>query len=242
MGADDPLVLLNGYAATKDDWDPGFLEALGEFASVVRPELPVAGTVEEMAAGVLEAMDGEGVAAAPVVGWSMGGFVAQALAARSPDRVEALVLISTDGGGPGAVRSPEEVWSRLTDHGGTPREQATRLIGLLFPPALAPGIDAQFGEVVAEARAKLSEETLAAQEAAMDRWHAEPSAARAAVIECPVLVAAGSEDAVIPPANLELLAAAFPGAWTARFAGGGHAFMAQEPKRLAALIGAFLGR
>jgi hypothetical protein len=63
-----------------------------------------------------------------------------------------------------------EAWARLTDHSGTPREQATRLISLLFPPELAEEIDRQFGAIVAEARAGLSPAALAAQETAMEAW------------------------------------------------------------------------
>jgi pimeloyl-ACP methyl ester carboxylesterase len=87
-----------------------------------------------------------------VVGWSMGGYVAQRLARRAPGRVVALGLISTDPGGPAAVPARPETWAALVDHSGTPREQASRLISLLFPPAVAAEIDRQFGEVVAAAR------------------------------------------------------------------------------------------
>lgn len=45
---------------------------------------------------------------------------------------------------------------------------------------------------------------------------------------------------VIPAANVEPLAARWPGARVERFPGGGHAFMAQEPARLAGLIAQFL--
>jgi pimeloyl-ACP methyl ester carboxylesterase len=55
-----------------------------------------------------------------------------------------------------------------------------------------------------------------------------------------VLVAHGAEDLVIPPANADALAARWPGARVERFAGGGHAFMAQEPRRLAELIAGFV--
>jgi pimeloyl-ACP methyl ester carboxylesterase len=55
----------------------------------------------------------------------------------------------------------------------------------------------------------------------------------------PVLAAAGELDEVIPAGNSATLAAG-PGDWHARFAGCGHAFMAQEPRRVAALIHAFL--
>jgi pimeloyl-ACP methyl ester carboxylesterase len=251
LGAGPSLVLINGYAASKDDWDPGFLDALGRTSTVVCPDnrgigaSPPAGgdlSVAAMAADVLALMDTRGIDATDVAGWSMGGFVAQALAAAAPERVRRLVLLSTDPGGPDAVPAQPEVWKALVDQSGTPREQATRLLGLLFPAGLAASIDAQFGEVVATARASLLPGTLAAQESAMTRWHAEPAAERLRAITAPALIAAGTDDRVIPPANAQLLAGALPGSRLVRFDGGGHAFMAQEPERLAALISDWLGR
>jgi pimeloyl-ACP methyl ester carboxylesterase len=195
-----------------------------------------------MAADVLALMDARGIDVADVAGWSMGGFVAQTLAATSPERVRRLVLLSTDAGGPGAVAAQLDVWKALVDQSGTPREQATRMLGLLFPVGLAASIDAQFGEVVATARASLLPGTLAAQESAMTRWHAEPATERLQAITAPVLIAAGTDDQVIPPGNAELLADALPGSRLVLFGGGGHAFMAQEPKRLAGLISEWLQR
>jgi len=54
------------------------------------------------------------------------------------------------------------------------------------------------------------------------------------------LVAAGTEDIVIPPSNALALVNAIPGAWLAQFSGGGHAFMAQYPRQVADLINEFL--
>ena len=251
LGAGPPLILINGYAASKDDWDPGFLEGLARTSTLVCPDnrgigtSPPAGgdlSVAAMAADVVALMDARGIEVADVIGWSMGGFVAQTLAAAAPERVRRLVLLSTDPGGPGAVAAQLDVWKALVDQSGTPREQATRLLGLLFPVGLAARIDAEFGEVVATARASLLPGTLAAQESAMTRWHAEPADERLRKIAMPVLIAAGTEDQVIPPANAQLLADALPGSRLALFDGGGHAFMAQEPKRLAGLITAWLER
>ena len=73
----------------------------------------------------------------------------------------------------------------------------------------------------------------------MDAWHARPSSVCGEIAQ-PTLVAAGSEDRVIPAENADRLAAAIEGSRLARFAGGGHAFMAQEPRRVADLIGAFV--
>jgi pimeloyl-ACP methyl ester carboxylesterase len=102
-------------------------------------------------------------------------------------------------------------------------------------------VDAEFGDVVAEARAGLSHHTLNAQEAAIDAWHAEPAARRLSRIAAPVLAAAGTEDVVIPFANVEILARGLPGSRSEGFAGCAHAFMAQEPVGVAELINTWLG-
>ena len=47
-------------------------------------------------------------------------------------------------GGVAAPPAEPGVWARLTDHSGSPREQASRLIALLFPPTLAPEIARHF--------------------------------------------------------------------------------------------------
>lgn len=247
-----PLLLINGYAATAADWDPTFIAALKRSFELILPdnhgvgaallgELDIPLTIEAMAADLEAMLDAREIEKLPIVGWSMGGFIAQALAARSPQRAEALVLLSTDPGGPDAVLADPAVWAQLTDNSGTPREQATRLISLLFPPLVAAEIDRQFGDAVAAARAEFSSADLAAQVGAMKIWHATKQP-RPATSAPPVLIACGSEDIVIPPANSDRLAARWPGCRVECFEGGGHAFMAQEPKRLADLITSFLLR
>lgn len=245
-----PLLLINGYAATAADWDPTFIAALERSFELICPDNRGVGaaplgelngplTIEAMAADLEAVLDAREIERLPVVGWSMGGFIAQALAARSPQRVDALVLLSTDPGGADAVLAEPAVWTQLTDTSGTPREQATRLISLLFPPAVAAEIDRQFGDAVAAARAELSPVALAAQASAMGAWHATERPLPPAPTS-PVLIAHGSEDIVIPPENSDRLAARRPNSRVERFAGCGHAFMAQQPERLADLISSFL--
>lgn len=245
-GEGPPLLLVNGYAATGADWDPSFAAGLATSFEVICPDNPGVGasplgpgamTVDSIA-GELEALlDARGIERLPVVGWSMGGFVAQRLALRAPARVSALALLATDPGGGAAVPAEPAVWARLTDRSGTPREQATRLISLLFPPPLAEQVDAQFGEVVAAARAQLSPAALRAQEEAMEAWHDADQDEPAG--EVPVLVVHGEEDVVIPAANAGAVASRW-GAEVELVAGGGHAFMAQEPERIAALLRDFV--
>jgi pimeloyl-ACP methyl ester carboxylesterase len=248
FGDGPPLLLLNGYAASSADWDPTFTAALARSFSLVCPDNrgmgaselgdPAALSIDAMADDCERLLDALGLERATVVGWSMGSYIAQRLATRATQRVASLALLASSPPGPDAVPSEPGVWERLTDHSGTPREQATRLLALLFPPEVARAIDAQFGDVVAEARAQLSTEALDAQERALLQWHAEPQPPPGADAP-PVLVICGSEDVVIPPQNGALLAARWAGARVEEVAGGGHAFMAQEPERVAALIADF---
>ncbi len=246
VGSGPPLLLVNGYAATGADWDPGFLAALAESYEVICPDNCGAGesdprpdplTVDALAEDLRAVLAARGVEACPVVGWSMGGFAAQRLAETSPQAVSALGLLSTDPGGAASVAADPTDWARLTDHSGSPREQASRLISLLFPPLQAEQVDREFGELVAAARADLSPALLAAQVGAMEAWHREE---RPPLAEPrPTLVLHGREDRVIPAANAEPLAARWGGAEREVLAGCGHALMAQGPAGVASRLREF---
>ena len=248
-GVGPPVLLVNGYSGTSSDWDPTFLAVLGTSRTVVSPDhqgmdASTPGdlstvTIESMADDLVSVLDCFGFDQVPVVGWSMGGMVAQSLAFRHPDRVSALALLGTDGGGPDAVTADPGVWARLIDHSGSPRQQATRMLSVLFPAGVAVEIDRQFGELVAEARAALAPLVLTAQERAIDGWHATVSGLPPTPVP-PVLVATGAQDIVIPPANTDLLAAQWDATVVESYTGCGHAVMAQEPERLGGLINQFL--
>jgi pimeloyl-ACP methyl ester carboxylesterase len=250
LGAGPPLMLITGYSGAAADWDPQFLSALGRSFEVLCPDNRGIGdsqlgdlveplTIDAMAADIEALLDALEIDRLPVAGWSMGGFVAQALAIRAPQRVEALVLLATNPGGAAAVQSDPAAIARLVDHSGTPREQASRLLALVFPPDVSAEMDQRLGDVVAAARAELSPAALAAQQAALSAWGAanppDPPADAP-----PVLAVCGSEDIVIPPQNADRIAARWPNCRVECFEGGGHAFMAQGPERLAALIVSFL--
>ncbi len=252
VGQGPPLLLVNGYAATGADWDPRFLGLLAETREVICPDNRGLGgselgdaelTIDGMASDLEALLDTRALECAPVVAWSMGGFVAQRLARRAPGRVTALALMATDPGGPESELAAPQTWAALTDRSGTAREQASRLIPLLFPPALAPGVDRDFGDLVAAGRAAMSPAALAAQEGAMAAWHRDGGAETAGTSseQLPTLVVHGVEDAVIPVANAGLLAGRWPEARVELVPGAAHAVMAQEPERVATAIAQLLG-
>ena len=249
IGNGRPLVALNGFAATSSDWDPSFIDVLASSNELILVDNRGIGCstdngrpfdIDQLAddtARVIEILD---VERPSVLGWSMGGFIAQRLALQYPNRINKLILLSTDPGGANADLASADVWSKLIDMSGTPHEQARRLLSLLFPRAVAESIYREFGDIVAAARAQLSIDLVNRQVAAMDAWHRAGIENRVREISVPVLIATGTADIVIPPSNALRLVNAIPGAWLAQFDGGGHAFMAQYPRPLADLINSFL--
>ena len=249
IGKGRPLVVLNGFGATSADWDPSFIDRLTSSNELMLlNNRGIGGSTDDgrpfdiakLAADAAHVIETLGIERASVMGWSMGGFIAQALALNYADRVDKLVLLSTDSGGIEADLASPDVWSELTDTSGTPNEQARRLLFLLFPTDVAESFYREFGDIVAAARAQLPAELLNRQAAAMDAWHQNGVASQLREIRVPVLIATGTEDIVIPASNAVKLVNAIPGAWLAQFPHGGHAFIAQYPRALADLINSFL--
>jgi pimeloyl-ACP methyl ester carboxylesterase len=249
VGKGRPLVVLNGFGATSADWDPSFVDRLAASNEVILlNNRGIGGSTDDgqsfdiakLADDTAQVIETLGIERANVMGWSMGGFIAQAFAMKYEDHVDKLVLVSTDRGGIETDLASSDVWSKLLDTSGTPDQQARRLLFLLFPNDVAESFYRQFGDIVAAARAKLSVELLKRQAAAMDAWHRHGVASQLPEIRVPVLIAAGTEDIIIPSSNALKLVNAIPGAWLVQFPHGGHAFIAQYPRAFADLISNFL--
>ena len=249
IGNGPPLLVLNGFAATNADWDPSFIDVLASSNELILIDNRGIGfstdngqpfEIAQLADDVARIIDFLGMERTNLLGWSMGGFIAQTLAVQHSSRISKLVLLSTDPGGVDADLAPADVWFQLTDMSGTAHEQAQRLLSLLFPTAVAESLYREFGDIVAAARARLSIDLVNRQVAAMDAWHRGGVGNRLREMNLPVLVATGTADMVIPPSNALKLVNAIRGAWLAQFNGGGHAFMAQYPHALADLIDSFL--
>ena len=249
IGNGRPLLVLNGFAATSADWDPSFIDRLASSNELILLDNRGIGRstdnrrpfdIAQLADDATRVIQILGIEGTSLLGWSMGGFIAQTLALQHPERINKLILLSTDPGGANADLASADVWSKLIDMSGTPHEQARRLLSLVFPSDVVESIYREFGDIVAAARAQLSPDLVNRQVAAMDAWRRTGIGNRVREINVPVLVATGTADIVIPPSNALKLVNAIPGAWLAQFNGGGHAFMYQYPRPLADLINSFL--
>jgi pimeloyl-ACP methyl ester carboxylesterase len=137
IGGGRPLLVLNGFGATSADWDPSFIDQLASSNELILlNNRGIGGPMDDgqpfdiakLAADAAHAIETLGVERAGVMGWSMGGFIALALALNYADRVDKLVLLSTDPGGVEADLASPDVWSKLIDTCGTPNEQAKTFV------------------------------------------------------------------------------------------------------------------
>jgi pimeloyl-ACP methyl ester carboxylesterase len=247
LGQGEPLLLIQGFRATMDDWDPTLLDALAAHYLVVvfdnrgmgRSTAPAEPfdirRLTDDAAGLLAAL---GLARVSVMGYSMGGFIAQELALAYPERVQRLILLSTSCGGAESVPISPAVWAALDATGGSAAEQAQRLIGVLLPADWLAANQAYLQRLAARPREPAPAATIARQRQAIEDWTG--TCERLPTLRLPALVLVGVEDEALVPANGVQLAERIPGAWLVQFAGGGHGMMYQYPRQLAATIGLFL--
>jgi len=189
---------------------------------------PLPYVVAQMADDAIAVLDAAGVERAHVYGLSLGGMVAQELALRYPDRVRAVVLGATTGGGPEAVLAKAQPLTFFVRVGAMAPEEAE---WAAVPYNYGLQTRREHGERIAEdiaRRVKHQTDTLAYlhQVAAAASHNA---AGRLGSIRAPTLVMHGEEDAVMPPRNGELLAEAIPGAEFKLWPGAGHLYVTDEP-------------
>ena len=120
-GSGPPLLLLNGIGLDLSAWGPlvqalcgerqlVLLETRGSGLSGPPPE-PC--TTARLAADALALLDHLSLGSVDVLGFSLGGLVAQELALLAPDRIRSLVLAATAARLPGRTRRALDAWRRL---------------------------------------------------------------------------------------------------------------------------------
>ena len=105
LGKGQPLLLLTGYAMTAEMWDQALVKDLATSRRIILldnvgmgPSAAYPGTVisiQRMAHDAVAVLDALDINKCDVLGWSMGGMIAQELALARPDKVRSLVLLSS---------------------------------------------------------------------------------------------------------------------------------------------------
>ena len=232
------IVLLHPFPVDHRFWDDvtPALEAAGH--QVMAPDLPGFGQSPAWPGWTMdEAVDRMAPSIPPgsvVAGLSMGGYLAQAIVARHPDRAGRLVLADTRAEG----ETPEGREARREAAEGLRRDGTAEFIPAFVTRALGPRpsdhavrrltelASAQTAEAMAEATVAISRRP--------DHTDLLPR------ISVPTLVIVGEHDEVTPPPLATVLATGIPDARLAVIGGAGHMTALEEPEEWAALVIEFL--
>lgn len=252
-GQGPPLVMLIGTDSTMAEWDPALLRLLAQDHRLILFDYPGVGlsgpwhgdSFDSLAAATAGLMSAIHLSKADVLGWSMGGFVAQRLAVDHPGRVSHLILAGTNPGGNRTVLGTPA--AQAIDSEPNPSDAA--ILHELYPPdRQAEGrrflrrleSSSQSGEIPNDFHVPAA--TTRAQVAAEDPWlRSNRNYRQLAGIAAPTLAAAGAQDPVVPAVNLRRIAAQVPYSRLAVFPGA-HAFLFQERRPFTRVMDRFLGR
>lgn len=183
------------------------------------------------AADAAEVMAGLGYARFHVYGTSMGGRVAQHLAADRPEVVDRLILACTSAGGPQEVEADPEVRALLSAPSSPERTAA--VIEWFYTPAWRGSLSGS--KILGDP--KLTPEGQRGHRRVSNRhdaWDKLPG------ITAPTLVIHGSDDPMVPVSNARLAAGRIPGAQLFVHPGGRHGFFDEFSADLAPVLRAFL--
>jgi 3-oxoadipate enol-lactonase len=249
FGEGEPLLLIMGLGGNADWWDKGFLEPLAERYQVVTFDNRGAGrsgtpdgpyTIPLMASDTSGLMEHLGWRSANIVGFSMGGMIAQELACTHPEKVRRLVLISTNCGGQESINPKPEVYAALTmpREGLTVEDIARASLYMLFPPEFIEKERELMDKVVkGQLIAPIKPSCFMAQLNGVNTWSIH---SRLCSLDKPTLIIAGDQDILIPPENSRILADVIPNSHLAMKPGAGHGITSMFPGEIAAKVLAFL--
>jgi pimeloyl-ACP methyl ester carboxylesterase len=253
-GSGLPLLCLQHFTGTIDNWDPAVTDPLAsewevilfESAGIGRSSGSVPNTIAGMASHALAFLDGLGIGTCDVLGFSLGGMVAQQMALERPSIFRRMILVGT------APRGGEDIMHlekpSLAKPLGDPSLQGYAVLQKIFfaPTKSSQAAGAAFIERLmqrGEDREPVSGPAVAqAQMAAFREWE-QVSGERFSdlrKIHHPTLVVNGVYDEMIPVSNSYWLSAHLPNAVLLTYPDSGHGSLFQFHESFTRQAAAFL--
>jgi pimeloyl-ACP methyl ester carboxylesterase len=249
-----PLLFLQHFRGNLDNWDPMLVDAIAQGRELILLDNTGVGnssgvvprTVTEMARDAIAFCDAIELTEIDLLGYSLGGMVAQDLTLLRPELVRRLILAGTGprGGGqlmhgwaPDVARvarandnGPDDLLWLFFEHTETSKKLGREYLGRAFGERKEDR-DKPNGNQVAEA-----------QYDAIVEWGIPDRSQlnRLAGIRQPTLVANGDNDTMIPTINTHILGQHLPDARVRIFPDAGHGFLFQWPVEFAKAVETFL--
>jgi len=249
-----PLLCLQHFTGTLDNWDPALLDPLAaerevilfENAGIGRSSGTVPNSVAGMAAHALAFLDRLGLKTCDVLGFSLGGMVAQQMVLERPAIFRRLILVGT------APRGGEDIMHldkpSIAKHLADPTLKGYAVLQKIFfaPTESSQAAGAAFIERLMQRRddrEPISGPGVAqAQMAAFREWE-QGSGERFSALKAirhPTLVVNGVHDEMIPVSNSYWLSARLPNAVLLTYPDSGHGSLFQFHESFTRQAAAFL--
>jgi len=250
-----PLLFLQHFTGTLDNWDPAVTDlfALGrpvilfESAGIGRSSGKVPTTVAGMADHAIKFLNALRLPQVDVLGFSLGGMVAQVIALKRPALLRRIILTGTGpAGGVGVAMDRPELLKIFVDQ---QMPMSEKLLNLFFETTeTSQSAGRQFVQRLArrteDKDTPTTAEAAGAQLAAMAAWEksgGEPYADLKKITQ-PVLVTNGNNDIMIPTINSFTLSAHLPNAQLVIYPDSGHGSLFQHAGAYASHVSEFLNR
>jgi pimeloyl-ACP methyl ester carboxylesterase len=250
-GSGKPLVLISGIGYDRWEWHR-MMPGLAEHFTVItfdnrgvgqtdKPAGPyTAQMLAEDTAGLITAL---GYERAHVMGHSLGGYIAQALALHHPELIDKLILASTNFGGPHHIPVTPEALAVLTDVKSDPVTRFKNGLVVSTAPGYAEKNAAMIDTWLTwRVQNPIDPAAYQAQLAIGLALFAESACFEGKLqqVTASTLILFGAHDKVVPPGNAELLAREIPHSTIEILPDAGHFFPIETPEAANATLVKFL--
>jgi len=246
-----PLVLFVHFRGTIENWDPKLLAPLAATRPIILFDNKGVGetsgetpdSVTEMAQDAIAFIETLGHEQVDVLGFSIGGMVAQEVVLQAPHLVRKMILAGTS---PEAGVNPSaEIFERMNRHEGTEEDGINDFMFFFYGPtetSRAAGM-ASLERIFAQKQFNSSDQVKEAQMRSVAKWAQEKPDEDyewLRTIEHPVLVTNGVNDVMVPTQNSYILTEKMPNAQLIIYPDSGHGHLFQFPELFAAHVNLFL--
>jgi pimeloyl-ACP methyl ester carboxylesterase len=246
-----PVVFLTHLAAVLDNWDPRVVDGIAAQHRVIAFDNRGVGasggatpnTIEAMAHDAVAFIQALGLEQVDLFGFSMGGMIAQLIAADEPRLVRKVILAGTGPAGGVGITKVTRLSHLDTLRGLFTLQDPKQFLFFTRTPAgrrAGKEFLARLKERTEHRDKRISLRSYGAQLTAIHRW-GQQQPADLSVIHQPVLVANGETDRMVPTSNSVDLAQRLPDADLVVYPDAGHGGIFQFHQQLVERALAFLG-